>query len=813
MMNGLMQDLRYALRQLRKNPGFAAVAVITLALGIGANTAVFSVVDAVMLRPLPYYQPAQLIEAQSINTHNPQPSAICYPDFFDWRSQNHTLDHLVSYHDASLTLTGTDRPLQLDGEVVSWDLLPAVGVLPELGRGFTQDEEKAGTRVILISHALWTTQFAGDKSIVGRAVRLSGDVYTVIGVMPPSFRFPITRPTNGIWTTLAVDDDPTDPHSNIRNRGSHFLNAFGRRKAGKTVAEVDQDLRAIAANLVKMYPNTNTRHDSARAIPEVEALLGNTRTALLVVLGSVALVLLIACGNIANLLLARMRERQREIALRSALGAGKRRIVRQLLAESLVLGTCGGAVGCGLAFVCTPAILSLIGDSVPRAADAGVDLRVLAFATLLSLTAAIIFGSIPAVSGSRTDLVSTLKEGGRSETVGYDWLRSGLIVGQVALGLLLTAAAGLLITSFNRLLHADEGFNPDHLTTMFFETPDTHYKETRGRFYSEYFEKLQAVPGVQSAAGSLILPMTDDGIHISFEDPEHPVPEGQQPAADLTSITPGFFSVMQTPLLEGRDFSEHDDMKTEPVMIVNQAFAQKFFPGENVLGKKLKPGADNGEAGGSPWREIVGVVGNVRLGAMQREMRPSMYLPANQLSSWCCLYSVVRTSLDPTSLGASVQRLVSQMDKDIPVTRVRTMKELLFTQLNEPRFAMVLLSAFAGLALVLTVVGLYGVMTYSVSRRTREIGVRMALGAPRGSVLTMVLRDAAILLLSGIALGAACSVASASILQSMIYGVKPRDPVVMALVCIGVGTVGLVAAFIPARRAARVDPMVALRYE
>lgn len=813
MIASLMQDVHYALRQLRKNPGFGAVAVITLALGIGANTAVFSVVDAVMLRPLPYYQPERLIEGQSVNSHNPQPSAICYPDFFDWRAQNHTLEHLVSYHDTLYTLTGLERPVQVDAEVVSWDLLPALGVRPELGRTFTPDEEKAGSRVILISHSLWTSQFAADKSVIGRGVHLSGDLYTIVGVMPPSFRFPITRPTNEIWTTLAVDDDPNDPHPSVKNRGSHFLNVFGRMKPGIRVSEADQDLNAIALNLAKAYPNTNTRHDRARALPEVNALLGSTRTVLLVVLGSVALVLLIACGNIANLLLARVRERHREMALRSALGAGKGRIVRQLLAESVLLGTCGGIIACGLAFLCTPAILALIGDSVPRATDAGVDLRVLGFAVGLSLVAGIAFGIVPAFAGSRTDLVTTLKEGSRRDVAGRDWLRSSLIVGQVALGLVLTAGAGLLITSFGRLLHTDEGFNPDHLTTMFFETPDAQYKNTRPQFYREYFEKVRALPGVQSVAGVMILPMTNDGAVITFEDPEHPTPEASSPSADLTPVTPEYFTAMQIPLLEGRDFSERDDAKTAQVMIVNRAFAKKFFPGESVLGKKLKPGASNGAPGGPPWREIVGVVGDVRLGAIQREMRPAMYLPANQLTTWCCVYSVVRTSLNPQSLSASVQRIVSEMDKNIPVTQVRTMNELMSSQLSQPRFAMVLLSTFAGLAMVLTIVGLYGVMMYSVSLRTREIGVRMALGAQRMSVLRMVLRDAAILLVAGIAIGAASSLASASILQSMLYSTGPRDPAVMTFVCAAVAIVGLAAAYIPAHRAATVDPMVALRYE
>jgi putative ABC transport system permease protein len=813
-MNGLMQDFRYALRQLRKSPGFTAVAVITLALGIGANTAVFSVIDAVMLRPLPYYQPERLIEAESANTHNPGISDICYPDFFDWRAQNHTLEHLVSYHDRTFTLTGLDRPVQVSGEIVSWDLLPALGISPELGRGFTPDEEKSGTKVVLISHALWKSQFGADPAILGRTIRLGGGPYSVIGVMPATFRFPVTEPRNSIWTTLAEDDDPADPKPAISNRGMHFLNAFGRLKPDATVAQADQELRSIAANLSKQYPNTNTRHDSARVKTEISALVGDSRTALLVVLGAVFLVLLIACGNIANLLLARMRERQREIAVRSALGAGRKRIVRQLLAESLVLSALGGLAGCGLAFVCTPAMLSLIGDSVPRAADAGVDLRVLLFAILVSFAAGLFFGIIPAITASRTDLVSTLKEGGRSEITARDWLRSSLVVGQVALGLVLTAGAGLLIASFVNLLRSGAGFNPDQLTTLRFETSDVRYqKDARAQFYRDYFEKVRAMPGVQAAGGVMVLPMTYNGISLSFEDPEHPVPEGQQPSADLSPITPEYFRTMQIPVLKGRDFTERDDTKSPQVMLVNQAFAQKFFPGEEVLGKKLKPGAGNGAPGGPPWREIVGVVGDIHLEATQREMRPAMYVPAGQLPTWCCLYTVVRSSLDPASLATSIQQIVSAMDKDIPVTEVHTMRELTSIQLSHPRFATILLSTFAGLALLLTIVGLYGVMTYSVTRRTREIGVRMALGAERGAVLAMVLRDAAILLGVGIVAGITAALISASVLQDMLYGTGARNPLVLALVCTAVALAGVAAAFIPARRAARVDPMVALRYE
>lgn len=810
-LESLRRDVRYALRQLKKAPGFTAVVIVTLALGIGANTTVFSVVDAVLLRPLPYAQPQRLVEVQSRESNGIyEGSAVSYPDFFDWRAQNHSFTQLVSYQGESGTLTGVQRAVHLDGEAVAWGLLPVLGVAPEIGHGFRPEEEKAGARVVLISHTLWASQFASDRAVVGRTLHLSGQAYTIVGVMPSSFRFPVNAPKNDYWTTLAVDNDGT-PRSVTANRGSHSLNVLGRLKPGITVAQADADMRAIAARLAKQYPDTNTQHNSARVQSELTVLLGDTRPLLLLIMGAVALVLLIACGNVGNLLLARTRQREREMAMRSALGASRARIVRQLLVESVALGLLGGAAGCALAFAATPAVLRLIGDSVPRAADAGVSLPVLAFAFAVSLASGILFGLLPACTSARRDLLTPLKEGGRGDTGGRHRLGPVVIVGQVALGIVLTAGAGLLVTSFLHLAHSSEGFNPDHVLTFLFETPDSRYEHTRPEFYQRYFETLRALPGVQSAAGSMLLPMTDNGAHVSFENPEHPLPKGQLQSAALDLVSPDYFHTMQIPLLAGRDFNNADTAQSTQIMIVNRAFVDKYFPGENVLGKTLKPGV--GYGGPPVWRRIVGVVGNIRTGATDREMDPIYYLSADQLPNWCCLYSVVRTPMDPAALEPEVRTLVSSMDRDIPVTDMLTMRDRIGLQLAQPRFAMVLLSAFAGLALLLTVVGLYGVMMYSVARRTREIGVRLALGAERGRVLAMVLREATVLLGIGIAIGLSASILSASLLTSMLYGVSGRSPAVLVLVCGIVATAGLLAAWLPAWRASGIQPMEALRAE
>ena len=811
-LENLRRDGAYALRQMAHKPGFAAVVIVTLALGIGANTTVFSIVDAVMLRPLPYAQPERLVEVQSRNTQVVGSGAVSYPDFFDWRAQNHSFAQLVSYHDLSVTLAGVERAVHLDGEVVSWELLPLLGVRPEVGHGFRPEDEKLGARVVLISHALWVSQFGSDSAIAGRTIHLSGENYTVLGVMPPGFRFPIDAPKNDFWTTLALDNNGT-PRTTTANRGDHEMAVIGRLNPGVTIAEADAEMKTIAARLAKQYPDTNTKHNSAFVETELTALLGDTRTLLLVILGAVALVLLIACGNVANLLLARARERERELAVRSALGANRARIVRQMLVECATLGIAGGLAGCVLAFVATPAVLRLIGDSVPRAADAGVNLPVLGFALLVSLASGFVFGLVPALTAAKGDLVSTLKDSSRSNTGERHRLGSVVTMAQVALGIVLTAGAGLLVTSYLHLTHNDQGFNPDRVLTFNFETPDARYLHTRPEFYRDYFEKLRALPGVQSAAGSMLLPMTDNSANLAFEDPEHPVSKGEQPSARVDVTSPGYFHTLQIPLVAGRAFNDGDTDQSPEVMIVSQAFAQKFFPGENVLGKKLKPGAGTGKPEGPPWREIVGVVGDIRHSATSRDLDPMYYLPANQLPNWCCLTSVVRTSVDPMSLEPEVRNLVSSMDRDIPVTDVHTMRDLIGLQLAEPRFAMVLLGAFAALALILTVVGLYGLMAYSVARRTREIGVRLALGAQRATVLRMVLSRASILLGVGMAIGIVATLVSTSLLRSMLYGTGSRNPLVIAGVCCVVTLAGLAAAYLPAIRAASIDPMRALRNE
>ena len=812
-MPNLLQDLTYAWRQLRKNPGFALVAILTLALGIGANTAVFSVVDAVLLKPLPYAQPDRLMTVESMDMRVPVPNSLSYPDFFDFRSQNHTFEHLITSRDTNMVLTGAGAPTQLDAEMVTWDLFPALGIRPELGRGFLQSEEALGTHVVVLSHKFWERQFGGDRSIVGRTITLDRKLYTVVGIAPADFAFPVNEPNIQLWTTIADDKEaPPDDQPMTEQRGAHMLIALGRLKPGITSQHALADLNVIAAALAKQYPDSNTNYRQASVRPALETLVGGSRTPLLILLGAVSLVLLIACANIANLLLARTAAREHEMAVRASLGASRARVLRQLLTESLLLAILGGAAGTALAWYALHFVLPLGGQSIPRLAQASIGGWVLAFSLILALVTSGIFGVAPALQASKIDLTSSLKEQVRGSTNRHDRVRGALVIAQVTLGLVLVAGAGLLMASFLHLETSDLGLKPDHLLTYQFSLPESQYKEAQQvAFYDQLLDRLRAIPGVQSAAGVWPLPLGGDNATVSFDIQERPAGPSNRPHARMAFATPGYFSTGGIPLLRGRFFTEHDDKTAPRVLIVNKAFADKFFPGEDVIGKRITPGAtDSGEK--EMPREIVGLVGSAKLFAMDTEPKPIYYFPYKQLA-WMPPPVMVRTSVKPRSIESAVREQMAQLDAQVPLFQVRTMEELRSSQITEPRFNTLLLGCFAGIALLLTLVGLYGVMAYSVARRTREIGVRIALGASRSAVLSMVLKQASVLVAAGLALGLAGSLAGDRLLRSMLFGVSPLNPLVVGLSGLLVVITGLLAAYVPARRAAAVDPMAALRHE
>lgn len=811
----LFQDVRRALRQLRKSRWFTASAALTLALGIGASTAVFAVVDAVVLRPLPFAQPDRLMSVASFDRRGGgHPTNLSYPTFLDFRSRSDAFEHLVSYRSNRFTLSDTLPAIQVEGQIVSWDLFPLLGVQPELGRGFLREEEKAGTHVAVLSHSLWESRFGGDRQIAGKQIHINGESYTVTGVAPRGFRFPVDDQSVQLWTTIADDATVQEFTPLMQQRGARIADCIGRLAAGVTPERAKSQLDGIAAALAEQYPDDNGNIAKTIVKPEMARLVGQTRRPAWILLGAVMLVLLIGCANVANLLLARSTERAREFALRTALGASRAALVRQLLAESLILGLLGTAGGIGLAFAALRLILPLAGEQipVPRLFEAGVDLRVLAFSIAAAFVTAILFSLAPAAQVVRADLTATLKEGAANIAHGHHMLRSVLVVSQITLGLVLLVGAEVLTVSFVKLAGGDPGFRADHLLTFDVGLSDKQYTTaTTIAFSDRLIEKLRAIPGVRAVASGMPFPLEGHQMGASFDIEERPRPAAERVSSEISIVTPGFFGTLGIPVKKGRDFTERDDVRAPRVVVVNEAFARKFFPGEEAIGKRIKPGATNGKEG-MVMREIVGVVGNARQTPWSAGDNPIYYLPYKQVSWWFGTV-VVRTAGPPLEVEHAARAALMSLDREAAMYQVRTGDERSASAYSMQRFLMVVMASFAAIALVLTVVGIYGLLSYAVAQRRREIGLRMALGAGRSEVLGLVLWQAGRLVLVGIVLGLAGAAGAQRLLEGIVFGVRASDPVFLVSAGAGIAIAGLAAAYLPALRAASVDPTQALRSE
>ena len=818
----MLQDIKFALRQLRKTPGFTLIAVVTLALGIGANTAIFSVVNAVLLKPLPFPDSEQLV---AIGASDPRQSSdpgalgtVSYPDFEDYRTQNTTFAAMAAYRSRDFAVGGEGEAQNVQGLRVSAGLFEVLGVQPALGRTFRAEEEAAGGGpeglTTILSYALWQRQFAGDRNVLGRAINLDGRPHTVVGVMPRGFEFPIDAETYEIYVTVAPEATKlSEKHVPMtQNRGNHSYQSVGRLKPGVTIDEARAELRTIAAALEQQHPNTNTNVGAALYALRDE-MVGDVSGALYVLFGAVSCVLLIASANVANLLLARATVRAKEIAVRSALGARRGRIIRQLITESVLLAAMGGALGLMIAAWGTDLLVSLVPDDIPRVSSVKVDPAVLGFTFIVALGTGVLFGLAPAVQASKLDLREALNEGGRGAGGGgRQWMRSGLVIAEVAVALVLLTGAGLLLQTFDRLSRVSPGLQTSGLFTATLTAPYVTYPkpENVAQFYDQLLTRVKTLPGVVSASTIQPLPLSGDSMGVSFDVEERPLPQGQQPNAAVRVAGIDFFQTAGIPLVRGRLFNADDRRDGNYVMIVNARFAEKHFPGEDVVGKRIQPGLSS-DPGPLPMREIVGVVGNIKSKSMSADVEPEMYLPATQ-TPMANTALVIRTATsDPLTITGAVRAELAQLNANIPLASVRTFDSYVGSSLARARFNATLLSIFAGVALLLTAIGIYGVMAYSVAQRRQEIGIRMALGAQRGDVLKMVLGSGMKLAALGVLIGVSAALAFTRILETLLYGVKAFDLVTFGAVSVLLGSIALLACWLPARRAAGVNPLVALR--
>jgi putative ABC transport system permease protein len=807
-MSGLIQDFRYALRQFRKSPGFAAVAVITLALGIGANTAVFSVVDQVLLHPLPYPDSDRIVKIsqtfEGISTNNASPA-----NYLDWVSQNQLSQNQAFAEMAASrgwqgSLSTGDRPEPVKGTMTTPSFFALFGVDPMLGRSLEGGDARPGNdHVVVLGYGLWQRYFAADRAIIGRDIRLNGEQYTVVGVMPPNFS---PDEYGELWLTSSwgVPVHPLAPDKDPRQfRDRNYLDVWARLKPGATMQQGRAELGTIARRLESQYPDSNG-DVGVSFLPLHEYIVGDVRPVLLVLLAAVVIVLLIVCANVANLLLARATARAKEISIRTALGASRRRLLRQLLTESVLLALVGGVLGLLLAVLAVPSLLALSPPDIRQFKQIGINREVLAFTFLASVVCGVLFGLIPALQSSRSRPNEFLKEGERGSTTNRGRTRSALVIAEVGLSLVLLVGAGLLVKSFDRLMDVNAGFDPDHLLTFNLGLPPSADRVRQLAFYQQVVQRLQALPGVQAVGAVSRLPLSGGNSSRSFNVPGHE--KGYD--ADIRVSTPDYFRAMRIPLLKGRSFSESDVGSSLNVTVINEALARAVFPGQDPIGKTLtKFGPDD------LTLQIIGVVGNVRHVGLDADPHSEIYQLLGQ-AQWPSMFVAIRSATsDPTSVTSAAQNVVWSVNKDVPLANVRTMQDLIANSVQRRKFSMLLLTIFAAVAMLLAAIGLYGVMSYSVAQRTHEIGIRMALGARRPDVLALVVKQGMALALMGIASGAVLALAMTRLISGMLFGITATDPMTFLGVAALLGTVAFLANYLPARRAARVDPMVALRYE
>ncbi len=820
-MNTLLKDLQYAARMLLKNPAFSFIAVIALALGIGANTAIFSVVSAVLLRPLPYPQPEQIVavwakDSKNINGRAP----FSYPDFADVRAQNQVFTAMAGYDDLDMTVTDQSaEAAHLHGMLVTSDLFRVLGMNPLLGRGFTANDDKPGVRVVVISHELWQRRFGGAGNILEKTITLNETPYQIIGVMPQAFRFPIEKTPAVFWTSFATQFEAPagSTETTASERGFHYLHAVARLKPGLTSDQAQANVGTILSALAKQYPDTNTRFSSSIVTSLLADLTSDVRPALLVLLAAAGCVLLIACVNVANLLLARATSRAKEMGIRSALGASRSRIFRQLLTESALLSIVGGAAGSLLAVWGTAGLAALLPRNFPRGDEISPDLRVLAFTALVSLLTGVLFGFAPAWRVSRPDVVTALNESGRgsSETARGRRLRGILVTAEMVLAFVLLVGAGLLMRSFWQLQKVSLGFDPRNVMTATVSLPEgdngPQILARNTQFYEQLMDRANAVPGARSVAAITPLPLSGADWTTGYDITGRPTAKADRAPSAVRLVTPGYFSTMGIPLKKGRDFDLRDKLEAPGVVIVNEALVRQSFPNEDPIGKRITPqvSLDPREP---VEREIIGVVGDVKARKLTGENRPELYIPHTQAPSGT-MTLVARTQMEPQVILPSLRKAVEGLNKDLPLYETRTMEQYLASAVAQPRLNMMLLVVFAGVAIVLTAVGIYGVMAYSVAQRTQEIGIRMALGAQRFDVLRLIVGQGARLVALAMVLGVAAALAAAKLIASLLFGVAATDLPTLMSVAFLLTLIALAACWLPARRASGIDPITALRTE